>query len=104
MSRRTATTRNEAATDAHERPKKGRPPGSPNKDYAAGQATPSSCPECRSTSSRVLRKVTDLSQTGEHAGQEYNRIELHRVQCLDCPQVRLDRTYHFDPPADEADE
>lgn len=82
--------------------RKGRPPGTPNRDYDAGQAMPSSCPKCRSTASKVLRKMTTLHQKGEQNGQAYNLVDLHRVQCTSCGQCRIDRTFRFEPPAEAA--
>ncbi len=77
---------------------KGRPVGSPTKDYAAGESQPSNCPACKSTNSHVLKKMTELPQLGIHNGQPFNRKVLHRVKCDDCPRVRNDTTYLFVPP------
>lgn len=82
--------------------RKGRPPGSPNRDYGKGLALPSSCQQCKSTRKKVHYKTAELPQptTLEHEGTPYNLIQIHRVECLDCGQFRMDRTLHFVPPAE----
>lgn len=82
--------------DASE-PKKdaGRPEGSKNKSYDQATANPSRCRPCGSTErapymgSPVEHKITGVDLQGHH----YTHVVFRRTKCLNCGQVRTDRSY-----------
>jgi len=79
---------------------KGRPQHAKNIDRIA-DVEPSRCPACGSTN-RGPYVGTCLVQDYEgHTadGRPYNRIVRRRCHCADCGQLRIDRSYEFDPAA-----
>lgn len=82
----------------------GRPKGSPNVDKVVDVEI-SRCPNsnCASTNrgpylDRHVQEYAGLTPDGK----PYNRIVRRRCQCLDCGQMRIDRTFENEP--DKPDE
>jgi len=79
--------------------KPGRPPGSPNKEYAAVEEIPPACVKCGSTNlTRVPgSKEIERAIVGTlRSGFEYNRVRHTRKRC-ECGQVLIIRAYFTEP-------
>jgi hypothetical protein len=97
----------EPAADA-KTTKPGRPPGSPNKEYAAAEEIPASCLRCNSTKLTRVEgsKVIDRSIAGKlQSGYVYNRVRHTRKKC-ECGQTLIVKAYYVaaDEPAPPATE
>jgi hypothetical protein len=78
---------------------RGRPKGSPNVDQVVTLEA-SRCPKCGSTRrSEYLDRTVQEYEGLTSDGRPYNRIVRRRTRCLDCEQLRIDRTLEFEPPA-----
>ena len=83
---------------AAQKPRRGRPPGSPNVKTTC-DVEPSVCPTCKSTQRTAYVEVTRHHIKGfTPAGNEYNLIIRYRTTCKDCTQTRIDRIFDFIPP------
>jgi hypothetical protein len=76
-------------------PKPGRPPGSPNKEYAAAEEIPASCLRCNSTkltrvpgSKEIERAIAGTLRSGF----VYNRVRHTRKKC-ECGQTLIVKSY-----------
>lgn len=74
-----------------------RPKGSRNTTTVVTVA-PSRCPCCGSTRrSEYLDRTAQEYRGVTSEGLDYNLIVRRRTQCLDCDQMRIDRSLEFDP-------
>lgn len=75
--------------------------GSTNvKEKHINTVAPSRCrnPECQSTRRTEYEQKRVLENGGlDNDGKPYTRVIYRRTKCLDCGQVRDDRTYEFEP-------
>ena len=75
---------------------KGRPKGSPNVQ-AVVDVELSRCPTCGSTRrSEYLDRQVQQHSGVRSDGTHYNRIVRRRTRCLDCAQMRIDRTLELE--------
>lgn len=78
-----------------------RPKGSQNVTTIV-PVQPSRCPNCQSTRrSEYLDRRAQEYRGLTAEGSPYNLIVRRRTQCLDCQQMRIDRTLEFDPTLEE---
>ncbi len=72
------------------KPTKGRPPGSPNREYAILKEYPPQCPACLSTNLTVVKgyppRIHEYNGVDEASGLQYDRIVWRRKQC-ECGQL-----------------
>ncbi|WP_254512865.1 hypothetical protein [Anatilimnocola floriformis] len=77
----------------------GRPPGSPNVKEVV-DVEPSRCPKCKSSERGPYLNTTRREFKG--AGTPFCALLFRRCQCLNCGQIRIDRTPVYE--ATEPDE
>ena len=75
--------------------KPGRPKGSKNLDLPTVVELPTACPMCESTEAYVRQTVRQRDTHGKFLGQKYNRVTWRRMQCANCEQVFMRRTYRL---------
>jgi hypothetical protein len=75
----------------------GRPKGSGNVKETV-QVVPSRCAACGSTRrSGYLDKTVQQFSGIAPDGKPFNRIVRRRTRCLDCDQLRIDRSLEYEP-------
>jgi len=78
----------------------GRPQGSQQQDAAVATIEPSRCvnPQCLSTRRSDYWGKTVQEYAGlTPGGMPYTHIVRRRCKCLDCGQVRVDKTFENEP-------
>ncbi len=76
--------------------RRGRPAGSPNVDTVI-DVPASRCPICQSTRRSEYEGRMVQPYAGMQNGSPYTHIVRRRTRCLDCGQVRIDRTFENHP-------
>ena len=81
--------------------KRGRPKGKGNAQVQTVDVRLSRCNKGGSTERSKYYQKRELALTGiNQDGEIYNRVIWRRTRCLECDQIRDDRTYIFVPPTD----
>lgn len=76
--------------------KRGRPPGSKNKQRDEVTVHISSCKTCGSTEREKYTNPQVMEQEGFLPnGQQYNQITWRNTRCLRCGQARVDRFFEM---------
>lgn len=75
--------------------KRGRPPGSKSKTVESVIVEPSKCTKCGSSrrSNYLNKRTLDLNGLRPD-GTVYTSVTWRRTKCLDCGQMRDDKTYN----------
>ena len=77
---------------------RGRPRGTKNLQAVVITVQPSRCPRCGSTRRSEYWGKTVQEYAGiDPEGRPYTHIIRRRCRCLDCGQVRIDKTYENRP-------
>jgi hypothetical protein len=90
-----ARSRAKHADDVQTEPRRGRPAGSPNREYDQALEIPAACPNCGSVNLTKIEGSKDICQTyaGEIRGFLYREIIRTRKKCSDCLHLTIVRRY-----------
>lgn len=75
-----------AGADTAEQTSAGRPPGSPNRAYAAVKVLPPACPHCDGTEFEKRQQTVTRELSGNIEGRVYNRVQWSKACCKGCGQ------------------
>jgi len=78
--------------------KPGRKPGSRNKEYVHAISYPGRCPACQSTNRSPFipgGTTTQEIEGNDPQGEPYDAVVWRKCKCLDCGQLRTERSYEL---------
>ena len=79
------------------RRKRGRPAGAKTGNYEAAETVATQCPKCGSSNRTPYFGTVEREIDGMKDGQTFTHVVWRRTKCVDCGQLRQDRTYENRP-------